>query len=142
VGSRAARREGGGGAFLPSLRWIGVGAGTSAARSSLTGDDRLRGSGGGSLQIWGCPDRIRWSRMGGEVLCVGGGCRRRDAAVAADTDSTSGGGGGGRHKTTACAAVSVWGAGGGYWRPWWVSVFKPVDLHRRYPQQRRRWGSP
>jgi hypothetical protein len=23
-----------------------------------------------------------------------------------------------------------------------VSVFKPVDLHGRYPQQGRRWGSP
>jgi hypothetical protein len=23
-----------------------------------------------------------------------------------------------------------------------LSVFKPVDLHRRYPQQGRRWGSP
>jgi hypothetical protein len=23
-----------------------------------------------------------------------------------------------------------------------VSVFKPLDLHGRYPQQGRRWGSP
>jgi hypothetical protein len=23
-----------------------------------------------------------------------------------------------------------------------VSMFKPLDLHRRYPQQGRRWGSP
>jgi hypothetical protein len=23
-----------------------------------------------------------------------------------------------------------------------VSVFKPLDLHGRYPQQSRRWGSP
>jgi hypothetical protein len=25
---------------------------------------------------------------------------------------------------------------------WLVSVFKPFDLHGRYPQQGRRWGSP
>jgi hypothetical protein len=31
-------------------------------------------------------------------------------------------------------------AGGG--RPARLSVFKPLDLHGRYPQQDRRWGSP
>jgi hypothetical protein len=24
----------------------------------------------------------------------------------------------------------------------WMSVFKPLDVHGRYPQQGRRWGSP
>jgi hypothetical protein len=26
--------------------------------------------------------------------------------------------------------------------PEWLSVFKPLDLHGRYPRQGRRWGSP
>jgi hypothetical protein len=29
-----------------------------------------------------------------------------------------------------------------FWPARSVSVFKPLDLHGRYPQQGRRWGSP